>query len=284
MNKINHSKYKNSGIIYELLIRQLTSDVVSSNKSSKALDIIKKYYNKTELAKEHKLYQILNTTKLINESKAEILINSVLESSRKLNRTLLRKEKYNIIKEIQEHYNLDNFFKAKVNNYKSLASIYVLIEQANIPEFTDPNQIINNKCYLLENICRKDVIDEEQDNTLKEYSKYDKGMRLLTYKLLIEKFNNKYSELSTPQKHVLKEYLNNISNINSLRDFLNNQNILLKRELKMLSKNIKDPVTSIKLNEVISLIKPIDKNQNVKDDNVLSTLQYHQLVNEIKSL
>lgn len=120
MNKINHSKYKNTGIIFETLIRQIASDTMS-NKDSKAVEIIKKYFTNTELAKEQKLYAALTSSKTINETKADGLINSVLDLSKRLNKTKLRKEKYALIKEIKDSYDIDNFFKAKIHNYKTLA-------------------------------------------------------------------------------------------------------------------------------------------------------------------
>ena len=110
---IKHSKYKNSGILFELLVRQATSDLMS-NKDPKAVKIFKKYFTNTELGKEYNLYNtVLNAPKL-NETKAEILISTIVEQAKKLDREKLASEKYNLIKEIRKHYDLDNFFKAKI--------------------------------------------------------------------------------------------------------------------------------------------------------------------------
>ena len=282
--KIKHSKFKNTGILFELLVRQIASDTVSG-KDSAAIGLVKKYFSKTELAKEHKLYQALVNTKLLTEGKAESLINATLEVSSRLNRSALRKEKYNLIKDLREAYDLEDFFKSKISNYPQYAAAYHLIEAHNSLDFIEPQQVIENKITLLEHITRKEINKSDvKDRVLEEYAKMDKGTRILAYKMLLEKFNNKYSNLSNTQKSVLKEYINNISNTVKLREFVNNHYAAIKAQINQLNKNVTDKTIQIKLNEVVTLLKPLDKTQNVKDDNIIALLQFHQLVEELKSI
>jgi hypothetical protein len=282
--KIKHSKFKNTGILFELLVRQIASDTVS-NKDSAAIGMVKKYFSKSELAKEYKLYQALITPKNLSEAKAETFINSTLEASLRLNKTALRKEKYNIIKEIRENYDLEEFFKAKISNYKQYAAAFNLIEAHNSLEFTEPQQIIDNKITLLEHITRKEVNKENvKDRVMEEYGNMDKGTRILAYRMLLEKFNSKYATLSDKQKGVLKEFINNISNTTKLREFVNSNFKTITEEITTLIPTVSDKTTQIKLAEVITLLKPLDKTQSVKDENIISLLQYHQLIDEIKSV
>jgi len=282
--KIKHNKYKNTGILFELLLRQVTSDTISG-KDSLALPLIKKYFSKTELAKEYKLYQTLVSNKALSEGKAESLINTTLELHSRLNRTALRKEKYNLIKEIKQHYNLEEFFKAKVHNYKQHAAIYTLMEAYGTLEFVDPTNIIDNKVTLLEHITRKEVNKEGvKDRVMEEYSSLDKGTRILAYKMLVEKFNERYGDLTPEQKLVLKEFINNVSSTTKLKEFVNSNIDSVKSQLTSLVEGIKDDTIKIKVNEVITLIKPLDKNQSVKDDDIITLLTYHQLVAELKSV
>jgi hypothetical protein len=284
MTKIKHSKYKNTGILFELLVRQIASDTISG-KDSASIDIVKKYFSKTELAKEHKIYQALVNTKTLTEGKAESLINATLEISGRLNKSALRKEKYNIIKEISDAYNLEDFFKSKINNYPQYAAVYSLIEAHSSLDFIEPSQVIANKVTILEHISRKEVDKAKvEDRVLEEYSKMDKGTRILTYKILLEKFNSKYSNLSTAQKSVLTEYINNISNTVKLREFVNASYAGIKTELVKLNKVVTDKTTQIKINEVVNILKPLDKTQNVKDDNVIALLQFHELIAELKNV
>jgi hypothetical protein len=282
--KIKHSKFKNTGILFELLVRQIASDTVS-NKDSAAIGLVKKYFSKSELAKEYKLYQALITPKNLSEAKAETFINATLEASSRLNKTALRKEKYNIIKEIRESYDLEEFFKAKISHYKQYAAAFNLIEAHNSQEFTAPQQIIDNKITLLEHITRKEVDKEGvKDRVMEEYGSMDKGTRILAYRMLLEKFNSKYATLSDTQKNVLKEFINNITNTTKLRDFVNKNFTVIAEELTQIIPTVTDKTTQIKLSEVVTLLKPLDKTQNVKDENIISLLQYHQLIEELKAV
>ena len=282
--KIKHSKFKNTGILFELLVRQIASDTVS-NKDSAAIGLVRKYFNKSELAKEYKLYQALIVPKSLSEAKAETFINATLEASLRLNKTALRKEKYNIIKEIRDHYDIEEFFKAKINNYTQYAAVYNLIESHNSLEFTDPQHIIDNKVTLLEHITRKEIDKEGvRDRVMEEFTSMDKGSRILAYRMLLEKFNSKYSTLSDRQKLILKEFINNITNTTKLRDFVNNNFTIIIKEIKKIIPTVSDKTTQIKLTEVITLLHPLDKSQSVKDENIISLLQYYQLIDELKSV
>lgn len=281
--KIKHSKFKNTGILFELLVRQIASDTISGADSA-AIGLVKKYFSKSELTKEHKLYQALVSTKALTEGKAESLINATLEISSRLNRSALRKEKYNLIKDIREAYGIEEFFKSKINNYSQYAAAYNLIEAHNSLEFVEPSQVIENKVTLLEHITRKEVKKEDvKDRVLEEYAKMDKGTRILAYKMLLEKFNEKYGDMSPAQKTVLKEYINNISDTVKLREFVNESYTAIKSQIVQLSKTVVDKTIQIKLNEVATFLKPLDKNQSVKDDNIIALLQFHQLIEELKS-
>jgi len=245
--KIKHSKFKNTGILFELLVRQIASDTVS-NKDSAAIGLVKKYFSKSELAKEYKLYQALIQPKSLSEAKAETFINATLEASLRLNKTSLRKEKYNLIKEVREHYDLEEFFKAKINNYKQYAAAFNLIEAHNSLEFTEPQQIIDNKITLLEHITRKEVNKEGvKDRVMEEFANMDKGSRILAYRMLLEKFNSKYATLSDRQKLTLKEFINNITNTTKLRDFVNKNFAIITEEINQLIPTVSDKTTQIKL-------------------------------------
>ena len=282
--KIKHSKFKNTGILFELLVRQIASDTIS-NKDSAAIGLVRKYFSKSELAKEYKLYQALIVPKSLSEAKAETFINSTLEASLRLNKTALRKEKYNIIKEIRDHYDIEEFFKAKINNYTQYAAVYNLIEAHNSLEFTDPQHIIDNKVTLLEHITRKEIDKESvRDRVMEEFTSMDKGSRILAYRMLLEKFNIKYSTLSYRQKLILKEFINNITNTTKLRDFVNNNFTIIINEIKKIIPTVSDKTTQIKLTEVITLLHPLDKSQSVKDENIISLLQYYQLIEELKTV
>jgi len=280
---IKHSKYKNTGILFELLVRQVTADTLNGDQSP-ALNIIKKFFVKSELGKELKLYETLTKSKKINESRSNLLIQTLLESSKKLNRKTLKREKYNLINEIKKHYNLDEFFKTKLPNYKTQAAFYTLVEAQSSIEMISPDQIVANKYSILEHLTLGPVNPEKvKDEVLQEFQTYDKDVRMLTYKILLEKFNGKYSDLYESQKEVLKEFITSVDSTPKLRTFYNNRIQQLKEELAIISNTITDKAVQIKLNEVLPLIVEIEKNQPIRNENIVDLLQYCELVEELKA-
>ena len=278
---IKHSKYKNTGLLFELLVRQITADTLSG-KDSKATDILKKYFVKTELGKEYKLYEALSKYKNITEAKAETIVNTLIESSKDLNRGALKRQKYNLINEVQKHYNLDEFFKTKLPNYKAYASLYTLIEIYNSEHLSTPDQIISNKLNLLEHLSSSSVVKQKvEDSLLEEFKSYDKDLRILTYRVMLEKFNGKYANLNDNQKIVLKEFINSVDSTPKLKEFYNTKVREIKEELNKISKKVTDKAIQIKLNEVTNLLTPLSKISNVGNDDLVNLLQYYELLEEL---
>jgi len=277
--KVKHSKYKNTGILFELLTRQLTSDTIAGTQP-KALSFLKKHFNKkTELLKEYKIYHTLATQKYNKDAQATMLINTLLEVHGKLNKSQLRREKYNLIKEIKDTYNVNDFFKAKITDYKVMASIFNLLENKK----ATPLSIVDSKVTILEHITEKKT-KVKNNVVLENFNKQDKDTRLLTYKVILEKFNDRYSGLQDNQKTLLKEYVNSVTNSPALKSYLNQEISEVKKDITKYSKKVKDKAVAVKLNETKDMIKPLCKKSSVNDDNVINLLNYYELVNELKTL
>ena len=278
--KVKHSKYKNTGILFELLTRQLTSDTIAGSQS-KSLSFLKKHFNsRTELLKEYKIYHTLATKKYNKNLQATMLIEELVKAHDRLNKSQLSREKFNLIKEIKKTYNVNDFFKAKITDYKIMASIYNLLENRKATALS----IVNSKVTLLEHITKNKPKNSKKDVVLENYNKQDKDTRLLTYKVLLEKFNDKYSSLQDNQKTLLKEYVNSVSNSPALKSFLNQEIKEVKKDLSRYSKKVEDKAVAIKLNETKLMIKPLCKKSSVNDDNVINLLNYYELVNELKTI
>ncbi len=276
MSKLKHSKFKNTGILFELLVRQIASDTLSDN-TCYATQIIKKHFRKgSQLATELKLYQALTKENFDSKYKAQEFLNIVLKERAKLNETNLKREKYNLIKSIKDSYVIEDFFKYRVNNYKELASAYKLFEHT---ESNSPKEYVDCKNTIFEAITTEKVVIKEQV-TNKEYSNQPKEVRLLAYKFLVDSFNSKYSSLSESQQLILKNYIENIDNSGKLRKFVVSEVARLKRELKSIK--LKDKVTQIKLNETINLIRELTKHKVVNENQILALLRYNQLLEELR--
>ena len=278
---IKHSKFKNTGILFEVLVKRITADTLSGNNSA-AIKILKKYFVNTELGKEYKLYETVFKTKNIGEGKANTIITTVVEASQKLNRSQLRKEKYNLIKELKEYYNVDDLFRTKLYDYKAQAALYTLFEVYATKKATDPNQIIDNKVTLLEHLTQASVERQEvKGDVIEEFKSYDKDLRTLTYRIMLEKFNEKYSDLSSRQKHILKEFIESVDSTPHLRQFYNSEIKFIQEKLSAEIKKTNDEAVKIKLQEVSKLIVELNKRSNISSNHLVDLLQYHNLLDEL---
>jgi hypothetical protein len=281
MKPLKHSKFKNTGVLFELLVRQVTSDTLN-NVDSQAIPMLKKYFSKnTELAKEHKLYQTLMKEKFSKEDKASHLIEAVLTAQKTLNQSTLNRQKYSLIKEIKKHYVLEDFFKSKVSDYKTMAAIYKLFEYTVADH---PVESVNNRYTLIEHITSKQSVKKSELNEMSAFIKQDKEVRMLSYKILVDKFNDKYSGLNEGQKDLLRQYINSVSNGTELKDFIKEETIKLQKQINSLTKNVTDKVIKIKLAEVSNLLSEVANAKQVKDNHILSLLRYHELIKELKKI
>ncbi len=285
MKKIKHSKFKNTGFLFELLVRQITSEVMSSSKSV-AEKLLKEHFNsKQELSKELKLYQYLINEKYNSESKAEQFINTILEARKKIDEKKLTKEKYNLIKQIKETYNLDEFIKSPISNYKTLASIYKIFETVITDTQYEPTDIVSARFTIAENIINSSIQNKDvklKDAVLEEYRKQDDDLRAVSYKLLVESFNNKYSNLTNDQKGLLREYINNINNTGKLSEYVSTEVTKLVEGLKEVGSKISDKVTKIKLAETIANIRKIKSVKKIKEQHLSAMMMTYELLKELK--
>lgn len=283
--KVKHSKFRNTGLIFELLVKQVASDTLN-NRESAAVSIIKKYYaGKTSLAKEYRLYEFITKNKNVSQSRAEAIISTITEVSRKLDQTTLKKQKYDLISDIKASYNLDEFFGIQVRDYKALAALYCLLEAQNNSELVDPQVLVDNKTTILEHLTEAPQSEEDvKDTLIEEYSKYEKDLRLLTFKILLEKFNDNYKDLLPQQKRILKEFITSVSSGTRLRNIVNEELSQIFEEVKSLASRVKDEVVKIKLDEIAKTIKPLSNKEKINDSHLINLMQYYELIEELKSL
>ena len=284
MKKSTHSKIKNTAILFELLSRQVAADTIKGVEKSPALSIIKEFFKADSvLAKELMLYQTLLNEKYSNTEKANYLLNTVIKLRNKLDANQLREQKYNLIREIKKHYDLTNFFKTNISEYKIYASTYRVFEGVSVAKVSE---VVQSRYTILEHLVRKskNKLSEGKTTVADDYLNQDSEIRLLAYKLMIDKFNEKYVDLSIKQKSILKEYINNISNTTALKDFVLLEGKLLNASIKKTLPKIKDKITTIKLNEVCNMLVKLEKVKTIKEDHVLSLLLYHELLKELKNV
>jgi len=280
---IKHSKIKNTGVLFELLVRQITTDTLNGIEKSPALNIVKEYFSKGKaLKKELDLYSSLTKEKFASSSKAEKFLDMVLIERTKITSTELKRQKYNLIKEIGRNYSLDTFFRTKINNYRVNASIYQLFEGINSTEVKNPRLILNFRETIVEHVISNSP-KSQQEKMIKEYSKQDKSMRLLSYKVLLEKFNEKYGKaLNTGQKVLLKKYISGQNQ--KLVEYLNVEAKSSKTKINAFANKINDKITVIKLKEVSNQLDKIQNAKTPTDSYLTTMMNVYELIQELTNV
>lgn len=267
--------------MFELLIRQITADILDSNESA-ANKLVKKYFSEdTDLGKEQRLYQVLLEETTKSEGSAHKLVDAVVGEHKKLDKKTLSRLRYELVKEMKDVYPIDDFFRSKIRNYKTYASIYKLFEGSKSDVFCDPREIVESKNTIVSGLCKNKVANNEHEQ-LENYAQHNEDLRLISYKLLVDRFNEKYSELNEDQRLLLKNYINNISNTNSLREYINEQLPVIKSKIEKLGSKIDDDVVKIKLKEVTSQLNKVKEGRVVKDSQVSAVLMSYELIKELE--
>lgn len=290
MKKLKHSKYKNAGILFELLVRQVTADILNGNEESKANAILRKYFSEsTELGKENRLYRIIMEEKTKDQTSADRLLETVIRSRKKLNEKTLNLQKYELIKEIKAHYPIEDFLKGSISNYKLLASIYKVFEESVNEVESDPKEMFKARSCIVESIAAtktltREISESEKQELIKVYQQQNEDVRLLAYKLLVDSFNEKYKGLDEKQKVLIREYINNVSNTNSLREYINVEVPEVRKQISELKAKINNDVVKIKLDETLNQLDKITKGTLVKENQIMALMLSYELIKELKNL
>ena len=290
MKKLKHSKYKNAGILFELLVRQVTADILNGREDSKANNILRTYFSEsTELGQENRLYRIIMEEKAKDSTSADRLLDTVIRTRKKLDEKKLNVQKYNLIKEISENYPVEDFLKGNISNYKLLASIYKVFEESVNTVVCDPREIFKARSCIVESIVAtktptRVVTEEEKKDLVKIYQQQNEDVRLLAYKLLVDSFNEKYKGLDDKQKILIREYINNVSNTNSLRQYINAEVPEVRKQISELKTKVNNDVVKIKIDETLNQLDKITKGTLVKENQIMALMLSYELIKELKNI
>lgn len=275
--KLKHKKIKNTGLLYEFLIRQVTGDVLKGAPPT-SLNLIKKFFGeKSPLKEELELYTILLGQKVKDSNFAFKIIETVLNTRDHIDKEKLKRDKYNLLKEINQKYDSELFFKTKVPNYPVYASIYTLLEYSekdSIQEYLDHKLNVAN--FLLES-----KISETSSKAFT--TPVPSELRGLTFKLMTEKFNEKWNTLSHSQKNILRHFIHNPVDSKDSLSFIKERFDEVERELTNHINSIDDKVLKIKLTETLQVIPSLFKGNFTAESHYLSLMRYYELLNELRN-
>lgn len=290
--KIKHNKLRNVGILFELLVRKIASDVLDGKTDSFAIKMMKEHFHsKTELGKELQLYRSFFNTPILSETNAMDMLNLVIQKRKTLNEKLLEAQKFLLIREIKQHCDLKQFMSGRVPSYKVYASAYKLFEynkrtDNSFDSFTQLDEVVVAKSVIIEHLKgslkEENIIKESAyTNVIKQQSE---EIRHLSYKFLLESFNEKYSVFNTQQKALLREYINNGTDLDKFGKYVTTEATHIITSLKTNARKIKNDVTKIKINEVITQLQQIQKKGVCKDSYITALLIAYQISHELETL
>lgn len=274
MGKIKHNKLRNTGILFEILCKHMTHEILNPKHKQSAIKIIKKHFNKdSNLLAELKLYQQLCLVGV--DVPVTELLNLSIKGKQRLDSKKIETEKYHLIKSIKESYDQDTFFKHRVSNYKLLASIYNVFEHQ--PQI-DPTAYLQNKKTIIESL----LTQPEKYTTEQSILSESRDVQKLTGQILLEKFNDKYKVLSNKQRTLLGKYVNSDVDSPEFKDYIITECNNISKKLTQSISKMTDPIKQIKLTEVNNLIQYIVTSDVIKDEHLNSMLKYYELLEEIK--
>lgn len=283
---IKHSKIKNTGLIYQVLIRQIITEGIN-NKDVKSLEILKSHFKKnSQLYKQLQLYKMLKQSKFDNQKKADQFIQKILEFRTRLDNKKIKNQKYSCVKQMIDKYDIKQLFSIPIQQYKTYASIYKLFQSACEKNMYNPTNIVQSRynitTQLLANNSSK---TQNSDQILEQFKKQSKQIKTLALRQLIKNYNKKYSSLNTQQRNVLKQYINNITNHNSMNQYIHKMIPLMNSRIKTLLDGISnnDEVLKIKLVEVKNNMSKVNNIKTI-DDKVYTVLNILQLLKQVQSM
>jgi len=288
-SSIKHNKLRNTGILFELLVRQITADVMENKQNGVAVKLMREFFNsKKELGKELMLYRAFFNVQNLSEQKAFQLLKLVTEQRKQLDQHSLDTQKYLLIKEIKKNFDLKEFFSSRIPSYKIYASIYKNFDAAvnGLNEVTTIEELASSQFTIVEHLSGKTVNKEiKENNELANIIRsQDDDIRYLSYKILIERFNEKYKGLDETQKKLLQEYILNISNTSKLKTYTQTESRRLAKEISQYSKKVADKVVRIKLAEVVTQLHKVENATVIKENHMTAMLIGYEILKELKSL
>jgi hypothetical protein len=285
MKRIKHTKIKNTGLLFEILIRKFSSDIISGKEGLKARHLIKKFFNEnTELSKELSLYNMLMEYKIEDKDKANIVIDSALKLHEKLDSVKLKKEKYTLVNEINNEYDLKNFFNVKINDYKLLASCYKLFE-FNFNNGNEPLDLMQSRFHILENITSKKILLDENSIDMKLFLSQDSETKIIAYNEMVKSLNENYvTKLSNEQRDLLSVYISSNMNDINLRENINSRIDNIITEINNYKESISDDILIIKLKEISKSIEKIKSSKILNEGHIITIMKFYDLLQSLRKL
>jgi len=276
----SHNKKRNSGLLYEFLIRTISSSLVENDKqkSSKALKIIKQSFKPgSEIYKEFRLINALMKTTVGSESVAASIINEAKNVCRTHNLQELEKEKSMLIRNINHQLQDENFYDQHVNEYKMFATIQNLINGWRSKE---PNL---QKLAEYEDQLLKWLLTKKEETSEQKVNENSVGTNRLLMKIMMKKLSEKYDgALSSDQKALIKAYAFSTANDDNSTIFRKMQEIKEKLLESINNYVTSENASSYLKSKLVEVKSKLSESASIVDDSTVSEyMLYAKLVDEL---
>jgi len=284
MATFKHNKKRNVGLVYEFLVRRLSSAMVSQDKQTygKTLEILRKYYSEgTVLSEERELFEVIRNTRGVSENAARRILAEVQKQACKIDVKKCDIKKSNLLKDINYTFGKDFFAEHRVPEYRLLASIQMVIDGSR------GNAMLSEsvaKIQLEEGLIQ--YMTTKGDYSVKAAAA--KGdIDQLVMKMVAKRFEEKYSKsLIGPQKMLLEKFIRYqvVGDVKPLVEMVVSE---MKRinnaltEARVMKEVIEDKVMGEKLEEAHNKLLAhgaLPLEQQVED-----VMLYQKLVEEFKT-
>lgn len=275
----SHNKKRNIGIIYDQMISTLCESYIKNDQDSvkKIIEIIKENFKKgTQLQKELQFFNSFLKTRDISSSLSAMIISEAKNACRNhFNQEVLDLEKSKLIKQLNYSFGKGKIFEKKVLNYKMYATIQTLLNEwrKDNPDFSD---IVTYELSLNEWLTSKENVINEQKSTFNDIDD-------ITLKLMNDKFNKKYKNLTETQENLIKNYITSIdTNNNKLVEELINLKESTLHLLNQYKNSCDNKYVLDKCDNIFENINNLDCN-NLSEDNLKRFLTAAKLKDELES-
>ena len=274
---IKHSKFKNTYLIYEFLVRQTLTDLLGGQKleECRAFEIIRNNFSKGVLKEELLLYQALVNNTINNKNTVDYLIKECLERQKTLPHNDLRRAKYNLIGEIKKHYDINKLFSTEIPDYAEAGAVYMMFEANKKSNVLKKAKFMG---VISENVMKPK--DDKKSTKLFECIKEaPQDERELAYKILVNSFNKNFTTaLNENQKKYMKDYIySNTNESGWVQDHISSLKGTIKKSQKKLIGNTDDKVLSLKLDECVKKLNAISEKKIFNDEDHEKILNMYKL-------
>lgn len=130
---LKHNRKRNAGLVYEFLVRQMATCMLENDRKGfeSVQSIVQRHFGtKSPMASELKLFDTIRTTRGQGREVARRVLGEVQRASKDINRRTLSESKDRLIHEINRTLGKDFFGKHRLDEYRLLASIQLMLDGA----------------------------------------------------------------------------------------------------------------------------------------------------------